>query len=277
MDSETPNAGAYLFLLLVSLSATGAGLYFFIRFLRRRQAIRDTPRSKIRSAAQGYVELHGVAQPCPSGPLVSDLAGQSCVWFRFAIEKRDRGSKHEWSTIERYQSEQPFMIADDTGECVIDPAGATVFAVYGDQWYGNEKRPDRSPDEPAGWWRQLIGFRYRYTEARIEPTDPIYVIGELKTASPIDAVTEPVETMTAGAPSGLNAGSRPDGASESRSPVAVVTTIARPALRSQPFVISAEGEGELLRKQRTKIIAAAVLFVAGLLGAAIVVMVARVA
>jgi len=50
--------------------------------LNRLRAIRDTPTSKIASAAQGYVELTGRGHPFGE-PLMGQLSRLPCLWYRY--------------------------------------------------------------------------------------------------------------------------------------------------------------------------------------------------
>jgi hypothetical protein len=274
-------------MLLLGLFGAGGGLYFFISNLRHIREIRDTPRSKVRSAAQGYVKIEGRAMEPDSGSLISELAGRSCVWYRFNIEERKRGSRSEWKTIEKCESDSPFRIADDTGDCLVDPRGATVVPAFKNTWYGNDRRPDRLPGQRIRWWQHLTGFRYRYTEERIHSLDPCYVIGELTTTNAVGLVRESVrETIVAWKQDmgelKRRFDSNRDGvvdvdewekaqatardtvlAEQLRSPKPAVTTIGKPPLGARPFIISAEDEKFVLQRKRMHSAGAALAFIAG--------------
>jgi hypothetical protein len=275
-------------MLLIGLGATGAGLYYFVRNLRRVRALSDTPPSKIRSAAQGYVEVHGRALPGAHGIVRSPLAGTDCIWFRYKVEKRERGSRSEWKTIERKESELDFGIADDTGQCVVTPLGAAVIATTRDEWYGDRQDPDRFPDDTTRWWQHLKGFRYRYTEERIHADDPIVVIGELRTSNRVAHAREAVRDRIAEWKQDMPAlrqrfDENGDGEFDAREwsnvqtaardavmqeqlqdRTPAITTIGKPATSGRPFLISAEGEEALLSQQRRTTIGAALGFIGGL-------------
>ncbi len=80
---------AFWFLIALIAAAAVAGFYFAFRFLRRARIIRDTPTSKIRSAAQGYLELEGRGELMEGEPIVAPLTGQTCTWYRYKVEKRE--------------------------------------------------------------------------------------------------------------------------------------------------------------------------------------------
>ena len=52
-------------LLALSLAGVGFGLYGFFHRWKQRRWLEETPESRVRSAAQGYVRLTGRAQPAP--------------------------------------------------------------------------------------------------------------------------------------------------------------------------------------------------------------------
>jgi hypothetical protein len=152
--------------------------------------IEDTPTSRIRSAHQGYVELSGTAELPSDGVVVAPLTRRECTWFRYRIEKKGNKS---WRTVERKTSEHPFLLGDETGVCVVNPVGAEVTPTYKDQWHGHGRRPGigdiprAAGDSLFGAFGDLtlgtglFGGRYRYTEERIEPGDPVYAIGAFRT------------------------------------------------------------------------------------------------
>lgn len=72
-------------LLAVLALVAFSGLF---RFYRRVRMIEDTPTSKIRSAAQGYVELQGEAESLPGPATVAPLSQLHCLWYRYRVEAR---------------------------------------------------------------------------------------------------------------------------------------------------------------------------------------------
>ena len=186
------------FWLFFTLAAAAAGVSFFLafRFLSRARTIEDTPTAKIRSAQQGYVELNGEARSNKDQSIQAPLTGIECCWFRYKIEKR--GQKN-WRTLERESSEDLFLLRDNSGDCLIDPKGAAVTPRDRSVWYGNSRdpgghRPKRVPvvNSPLLQWGKWLsvdvgfGGRYRYTEERIYPGDPLYAIGWFKSLDEID-------------------------------------------------------------------------------------------
>lgn len=131
--------------------------YAWLSSLYRLRTLRNTPTSKIASAAQGYVELIGSGQPFGAPPLFSNLRRLPCLWCRYKIEERE---KNGWRTIESGETDDSFILRDDTGECVVDPESAEIITQDYDQW-------------------QMEGRRY--TEWKLIKGDTLYVIGRFRT------------------------------------------------------------------------------------------------
>ncbi len=77
-------------LLLVLAVFTGVGFFLWKKFFQHARMMEDMPRSKIRSAAQGFVELSGIQDPLEGTPLSAPLTGSACTWWDYKIEKRKR-------------------------------------------------------------------------------------------------------------------------------------------------------------------------------------------
>lgn len=148
-------------------------------FLHRKRVLEDIPTSKIRSAAQGYLELTGHGDVMDGPQIVAPLTGMTCTWFSFSVEeRRGSGKNARWVTIEKATSDGLFLIVDETGRCVIDPEGASVVPAVTETWYGTGPRPQSGHKLRKGW---LSGGRFRYTERRMHPRDTLYAIGLYKT------------------------------------------------------------------------------------------------
>jgi len=126
--------------------------------LNRLRTIRDTPTSKIASAAQGYVEIIGRGCTFGDTPLLSKLGLLPCLWYRYRIEKRESGNK--WKTMDSGESDDSFVLRDDSGECVVDPEQAEILTKYHDQWHDGD---------------------YRYSEWKLIENDSLYIIGQFRT------------------------------------------------------------------------------------------------
>ncbi|MFA6970424.1 MAG: hypothetical protein WC208_03385 [Gallionella sp.] len=146
---------------LISLTLMAAiSMFAWLSALKRLRAIRDTPTSKVASAAQGYVELIGRGEQFGDTPLLSKLTLLPCLWYRYKVERRT--SKDKWITEDSGESIDSFLLRDDSGVCVVDPEQAEIYTQHRDYW--------RKGD-------------YRYTEWKLIQQDRIYVIGEFRTQS----------------------------------------------------------------------------------------------
>lgn len=166
--------------VLVALACAGflGSFYFFYR----KRIMEDTPTSRVRSAAQGYVELHGVGTLMEGPSIIAPLSGSICTWYGYQVEERRRSGKNtKWVTIESGDSSELFLLVDDTGQCIIDPDGAGVTTAGKDVWYGNSSRPERPPPRNRSLLASLAGGKYRYSERRMLPGEPLYAIGLFKT------------------------------------------------------------------------------------------------
>ncbi len=145
-------AGVFL-LILAGLSSVRRGW--------RVRLIEDTPTSKVASAAQGFVELEGWAQP-RTAPLLSPLSQTPCVWYHSYIEvTTGKGKNRKTHTRDVKTSRQPFYLADKTGLCLIDLGKLEVRA----------KRVVETRPNPGRL----------HHESLIVPGDPLFALGEFST------------------------------------------------------------------------------------------------
>ncbi|MDF1588431.1 MAG: hypothetical protein P1P93_04645 [Gammaproteobacteria bacterium] len=168
---------AEFWLGLIVVSALALWAFFsMLRFYRYAHTIAIVPTAKIRSAAQGYVELNGKARLMDGPLIVSPLTGKICVWYHYKIEEQVRQydskafSKTHWRVVTERASEDLFLLEDDTGRCVIDPDNADVITRDKQIWYKHTVRPPR-----------------RYTEQLITEHEPLYAIGLFKTLGNVDS------------------------------------------------------------------------------------------
>lgn len=166
--------------LAFSLMALVGGAWWCIWRLSQAHHLRDTPTSKIRSAAQGFVELCGVLHE-QGMPQQAPLTRQACLWWRYRIEEYRRAGKNSrWQVVESATSDAWLLLDDGSGQCLIDPLGAEVRPATRQVWEGSLRHP--LGEAPSGF-RALLSFgkRYRYTEERLHAGQPLYAIGWLQT------------------------------------------------------------------------------------------------
>ncbi|HMV71958.1 MAG TPA: hypothetical protein PKZ77_05480 [Pseudomonadales bacterium] len=169
-QADRPAVWPWALLLIAAISA-----FAWAANYRRYRQMRDLPTSRIASAAQGYVELFGRSEALPGSGTTSRFRQTPCCWHAWRVRRRD--SRNRWVTIDHGRSEQPFRIVDDSGACIVLPAGAEVLSGSGQTWHEG----DRELTE----WLLLSGAM-------------LYAIGAFDTARPdaIDADKERSEVAT---------------------------------------------------------------------------------
>jgi len=164
------------------LSAIGVPVFFWIglRRLKVARSISDTPTSRVRSAAQGYVEVAGIARMFDGQANLAPLTRLPSVWWYYCIEEsHNSNNRRSWRTIKSETSDDNFLLHDGTGQCVVDPEGAEVFPAIRKVWHGSQDWP--APE--LGTSNPIAGVfhRYRYTEHRIPHEYQVNVMGEYRT------------------------------------------------------------------------------------------------
>jgi hypothetical protein len=172
----------WLLTLGVAVVAGGAAA---LRWLKIARLIEDTPTSRIRSAAQGYVELAGKGLPLPGTGNPAPLTQRPCVWWRYRISRRtERGTgnsrREGWETVASGTSSLAFLLEDETGQCIVQPEGAEVVPTESTTWYGHTPWPASGPDRKLS----LTGGRsYRYVEDRIYEHERLYALGDFRSTA----------------------------------------------------------------------------------------------
>ena len=137
----------------IKLALVLAG-FAFVFNLWRYQAISLAPISSIAAAAQGYVELNGIASTNP--PMLSPLHGVPCVWFRAWTYAQE--GEELWRLLNYVQSDNKIQLNDGAGICSINPQGAEVIYKL------------KKTSEYNG---------HRYVEEYLAANKPLYLIGNL--------------------------------------------------------------------------------------------------
>lgn len=287
LEKAIAGASGNVWLGIVALGVAAiAGLYLFGRSLARFRLIENTPTSRARSAAQGFVELSGRVYCLPQQETVAKLTGIPCVWYEFKVEKKTRKNNRDtpaWETIDSGSSHALFELRDGDARCLIDPDGAKFIGVDERTWYGGPQR-----QVPWLWerrWPQPSG-EYRYFERRLAVGTVTYVWGELATRSLTARHSELVTTLLrewkqdrlrlvqrfdANQDGVVDAdeweaariaAQKEVRAVHAAAPEAAPSVVRRPRAASLPFMISAKSEAEIRREFRREIALAMALFVA---------------
>jgi len=168
---------------MLGVAVVGGGWLAF-RFLHIARMLEDTPTSRVRSSAQGYVELVGRSKALAGTTNIAPLTQRPCVWWRFRIQRRtgsnSRGNRRaKWQTVQSGRSEQPFVLDDGTGESIVQPAGAEVLTAETTTWYGDTPWPTLAPGTRSPFGEP----EYRYYEERIYEHEQVHVLGHFRTHS----------------------------------------------------------------------------------------------
>lgn len=170
---------------LWTLAAAAASIASFVAAfvsLHKARLIENTPTSRIRSAAQGYVELDGTARLLPGEEVRAPLSGKACCWWSYRVQKHETSwhngrRSSRWRTIDSGTSDALFLLSDPTGDCIVDPHGARVHPSVRQSWRGHAPRPAFVPEKIP--WLQFGD--YRYEEQRLQVGDALYALGGFRT------------------------------------------------------------------------------------------------
>jgi hypothetical protein len=151
----------------------GSGIYFFFRGfspLQRKRFIQNIPRSTIRSAALGLVEVSGKVE----GPytILAPLSEQDCFYYRaMARQGGERSAAEETLSA-------PFFLDDGTGKVMVDARGAETDLppVF------SENYSDQMPDYLRPFLNRhgITGFPVALEEYCVRPGDTMFVLGTLR-------------------------------------------------------------------------------------------------
>lgn len=136
-------------LILLALVAFAFNLWRYLH-------ISKAPISTIASAAQGYVELNGVAST--TSEMQSPLHNIPCVWYRAWTYAR--GHENFWRLVNYMQSDDIFQLQDESGACTVNPKGAEVIHML--------KKTSHQ-------------HNHRYVEEYLPANKSLYLIGHLDT------------------------------------------------------------------------------------------------
>ncbi len=166
--ARSPTARA----ILAGVAALGTAVaWWTARQLRAAPAVPVAKASAMARAGQlgALVAMHGRARPLPDAvPLISP-DGELCLWFEHGEQVAHRDSASD--------SVRPFLLVDDSGECIVLPAGADVTGSGPVPVVRTRTGPARTPDI-AGSHDLQAGERL------LRNGDRIHVVGRFVAASP---------------------------------------------------------------------------------------------
>jgi hypothetical protein len=191
LGSEVQALSPQAFWAFTGMAALAAGVTFFFlwRSYHRSRLVSDTPTSRVRSAAQGYVELDGRGDYIDGPPTLSPVSGRRCLWYRYKLERREatilsEDNRTRWDTLQQGESDAPFFLDDGTGRVEIHPEEAEVTPRQRKIWCTRDANPNSLRTSlQIGRFALNLGGRYRHTEELLLP-GPLYALGWFATLTP---------------------------------------------------------------------------------------------
>ena len=171
----------YLVILGVLIAVFSYLVYYSFSVTKRYRFIDGTATSRIRSAAQGHVELKGLGEWMQNGEIHSPFSKRRCLWYHCTIDrKQSSGKRTTWTNISDERSSQMFHLVDETGDCIVDPDDARVIPELDTTWYGHSTEyRTRAPKKPARFNFSMGSYRFR--ERLLLPASTLYALGWFRT------------------------------------------------------------------------------------------------
>ena len=164
------------FLLAITGVVLGIDLFFRgFRLLTRKRLIEGIPRSNIRGAPIGQVEVCGKIL----GPytLISPLTATECYMYAAYLLDAEQGDgRPAGKAIE--QLAVPLYVEDETGRLLVDPRGAEL-QVEGSIVESSGAMPERM-QRFLGRHIGPLASGARVMECCVKPEDTLFVLGNLK-------------------------------------------------------------------------------------------------
>ncbi len=171
----------------------GLGIYLFARgfgLLREKRLILNIPRSTIRSAALGLIEVSGKVV----GPytLIAPLSEEECFYYRSVarLSGNSPGGSGGKSLAEETLC-TPFFLDDGTGRLLVDLRGADMQLI---PLLHDESSQSPIPNYMRGFLGRRHGISTEYPvtleEYCIRPGDSLFVLGTLQENSVEEEIAE---------------------------------------------------------------------------------------
>ena len=132
--------------------------------------LRAAPAVPVALAQAGQVALGGRAQALPGAAPLTSPDGVACLWF-----KHSQQAMHQYNASD---SVRPFLLVDDTGQCIVLPAGADVT--------GSSRQLPQSDVKQLPEVKDITGTGtggYGTGERLLREGDDIHVVGWFTPAS----------------------------------------------------------------------------------------------
>jgi hypothetical protein len=176
--------------ILSSIAIAGGLNFFFFGFqlLARKHLLLAMPRTGIREATLGLVEIKGMA----TGPytMPAPITGKSCFLYHVSAWQQNEGTKLDWEKIADETLHLPFFIDDSSGQLLVEPLGADLELHQGfrEEYTASlfssttfSREDDIPPRVSAFLARHDIvpAHRLRIEERLIKPEDTLFIAGML--------------------------------------------------------------------------------------------------
>jgi len=173
----------------IALGVGGGVLYKCHKISLIKRMMTDTPQSKIRSIAMGFVKIYGETEKFKE-VLKSPLSGTECMYYKVDVQEEhtdheENGSDRTyWVTTQSENKAVPFYLKDSTGKVLVDSSGASIYVTV-----VNEYNSSMGKDPPANVMRYIkekgvkfegllgINKTMRYQEMMILPKQKLYIMG----------------------------------------------------------------------------------------------------
>jgi len=252
-------------------------VYYAYRAFQRYRFMDATATSKIRSAAQGHVEIKGLGEFLPEDTIISPFSGRRCIWYHCTIDEKRRYSKRSsWTNISDECSYHLFRVVDETGECIIDPDDAYVVPESDQTWYGSSLERRKHPPKTRRLVASLGFGDYRFRERLICPATEVYALGwfrSIQNEASEESITAQTEDLVRqwkiqperylrrfdldnngkiqkGEWKAIRSAARGEVLARLREQNREFHLMSRPADRGQPFIISARSEEQLVGNRK---------------------------
>ena len=169
-------------IIIVALVGGPTAVFWGLSQLREERLIENTPRSKIRSAALGLVELAGFAEP--QKLMKSPCSNLACCWWHCTVEEyHSNGRESYWSKLYETDSNTLFYVKDETGRVLVNPNNAELRVLTNRMDLNASTRTMLAP-VLNGWGLNDMSWfgaerRLRIVEKIIGDSAPVFILGEL--------------------------------------------------------------------------------------------------
>ncbi len=165
--------------------AIGMGLYFLFlgfRLLARKSSLFAIPSSRICDAAEGLVEVSGLAAgPCTT---LAPITGEACFLYRTTAWRQRNGKKNQWEKVADETLHLPFFIDDSTGQMLIEAVGADLelHPQFRGEYDASRLPLDEVPLSVSGFLSRhgvARDCKLRIEEQLIKADDALFIAGTL--------------------------------------------------------------------------------------------------